>query len=89
MYGEFIFDLWIFCLKAKCLIDLTNLYSPHNSKKNDKIIFKIELRYSYICKMDKKMCPKIDGVLQFKLNEISKRNYSIAKIYEKNNEQNI
>ena len=66
------FDLLILCLKAKCLANVMNLFLPHSFKKNDKINFKKKLRYSYICNMDEKMYPKIDGVLQFKLNEISK-----------------
>ena len=44
MYGYFCIGFIDFMLKGKSLLDYTNLFSPNDYEKNDKIIFSITKR---------------------------------------------
>ena len=41
MCGCFCVGFIDFILKGKCLLEYTNLFSPNEYKKNDKLIFKL------------------------------------------------
>ena len=68
-------DLLILGLKGKSLLDYTNLFSPNEYQKKDKIIIKYFQWFEKV-KMKKRYCVKCNKYWKFKKRKIS---YSFDK----------